>query len=106
MALDASVRLSWLINALQAAQCQIVIIAHSLGARVSLRALLDLTNRIQHLVLLAPAVSNQALCADGGEFPRSRVAAENITICWSSRDNVLNSAVYGLGEKMYDAIYS
>lgn len=69
---------------------RVVVIGHSLGCRVSLHAALNAPPeaRIDHLILMAAAVSNTDL-GPKGEFSRKSLVADEVTVLYSGRDNVL-----------------
>jgi len=84
-------RLERLLHVLQLLSCHVVVLSHSLGCRLALRALSQSGGReglVEHLVLLGAAVAADAMAASG-EFPRTQVAARRITVLHSSNDEVL-----------------
>jgi len=101
----AASRLQALLQALQR-QCQrVVVMAHSLGAKVALHALshayeeceIDApANLCAHLILLSSAVPANAL-SRRGLYPRSAVRAAEITVISSESDGVLSN-FFALGE--------
>jgi esterase/lipase superfamily enzyme len=73
------------------------LISHSLGARVSLKAMKEASSRlVRHYYCMAAAVDNESLEVDQ-EFYMSLNAAENIFVMHSARDGVL-SAAYATAE--------
>lgn len=101
---QAASELTRLLELLSARGCFITIVAHSLGCRVALKALLktsDVENShhvCSHLFLLAAAVQASAL-APSGEFPRTRISAQEITAMYTVQDRVLRS-YFGTGENV------
>jgi len=101
---QAASELTRLLELLSARGCFITIAAHSLGCRVALQALLktsDVENGhhvCSHLFLLAAAVQANAL-APSGEFPRTRVSAQEITAMYTVQDKVLRG-YFGAGENV------
>ena len=69
---------------------KIVLIGHSLGTRVVLNSLLDVSERfsVEHLFLFGAAVAASDLGPSGG-FPADRIAAKKIIVCSSKRDGTL-----------------
>lgn len=100
----ASPHLSTVLNVLHACNCRVVVVGHSLGCLVALRSLLrpcmvETEDHIcSHLLLLGAAVPSNALSASG-DFPRSRVAATDITVLSSANDDVLRK-FFGIGESV------
>lgn len=72
------------------------IMSHSLGGRVTLRALRGCSAQIRNYYATAPAVDNEAL-EPGEEFSRKKLSCENIFVMHSRRDPVLKAA-YKLAE--------
>jgi len=66
---------------------KIVLLGHSMGARVCLHALHG-SLRIETLVLLGAAVAADSL-SESGQFPASGIRASNIKVLYSSRDTIL-----------------
>jgi pimeloyl-ACP methyl ester carboxylesterase len=105
---EAAARLGSLLRCLQSNECQVRIVAHSLGARVALTALtrresagcedLQLLRSIDHLVLIGAAIPRHALC-EHGRFPRKYIAVSSITSFHSRCDPVLGT-MYSVGESM------
>jgi len=105
----AGERLRSVLIALRRSGCKVLLAGHSLGCRVSLRALTvsqedkpagasdgnpaDSEEReplCNHLLLMAAAVPADALAPDG-EFPRQTVDANQVTIMSSKHDEVLRN---------------
>ncbi|KAL1526593.1 hypothetical protein AB1Y20_015298 [Prymnesium parvum] len=92
-AAKAAERLTTTLHALRDAGCSVVVVAHSLGCRVALSALLGARDAAvpplcEHLVLLGAAVDNTCL-KEGGEFPVSRLRAVRTSVAHSKHDDVL-----------------
>lgn len=102
----ASSRLVHLLSTLRSLNCRVIVVAHSLGARVALGALTmpmeivraDEVNisLCDHLILCAAALPCDVL-AEKGEFPRGCIAAPKITVFYSRHDAVLRAS-FGLVE--------
>jgi pimeloyl-ACP methyl ester carboxylesterase len=77
---------------------RVVMLGHSLGTRVVLNAALAAPPeaRIDHLILMGAAVATDSL-ASAGEFPRGALAADEVTVIFSRRDNVLGRS-FEMGE--------
>lgn len=82
---------------------RVVVVAHSLGARVVLEALSQCSSQLEaslaearptevvsETVLLAASVANDVL-QPGGEFDRSRLRTQRLVVCHSQGDPVLKS---------------
>jgi len=103
---QASARLAHLLHTLRSLKCHVIVIAHSLGARVALGALsmprhvgtapIASATLCDHLLLCAAALPCDAL-AESGEFPRSQITAAKVTAFYSGRDAVLRAS-FGLAE--------
>eukprot|EP00747_Dinoflagellata_sp_TGD_P225759 gnl/TRDRNA2_/TRDRNA2_99500_c1_seq2.p1 gnl/TRDRNA2_/TRDRNA2_99500_c1~~gnl/TRDRNA2_/TRDRNA2_99500_c1_seq2.p1 ORF type:complete len:388 (-),score=39.48 gnl/TRDRNA2_/TRDRNA2_99500_c1_seq2:5-1084(-) len=101
---EAGARLQSLLRLLQHHGCRSMVIGHSMGCRVSLLALrsepavADAGILCEHLMLLSAAVPANALAATG-DFPRDCIAAAEISVVSSQRDDVLRDR-FAKGEAM------
>lgn len=99
---QAGTHLVQLLLHLRRLKCRTILIGHSLGCRVSLRALTHTLAREEtpalcdHLILLAAAVASDAL-SDSGEFPANKLAVSALTVLSSTNDDVLKTS-FALGE--------
>lgn len=102
---EAGAKLATVIGALRRRGFRVVVIGHSMGCRVALHCLSRPDGGVvaDELILLGAAVSDTALTESKScEFPRSRVAAENVTAFYSCHDETLSSA-FGWGEALSGA---
>jgi len=104
---SAAPRLKALLEALRLRCCRVVVIGHSLGCKLSLEALhrsnattgdisLRDSSLCSHLILVSAAVPSDAL-SPGGRYPRSHVAAQQVTVISSEHDIVLRK-YFAVGE--------
>eukprot|EP00913_Durusdinium_trenchii_P011836 g11118.t1 len=89
--------------------CSVHVVAHSLGCRVAMAALLELEEaretcvQLKYMALLGGAVAREALEPEG-EFPLRRLSAAQIDVFYSQKDSVLLK-YFRLGEGV-DAFFS
>eukprot|EP00927_Polykrikos_kofoidii_P064052 TRINITY_DN59064_c0_g1_i1.p1 TRINITY_DN59064_c0_g1~~TRINITY_DN59064_c0_g1_i1.p1 ORF type:complete len:405 (-),score=41.88 TRINITY_DN59064_c0_g1_i1:32-1246(-) len=106
----AATRLTILLQMLRDHDCRITVVGHSMGCRVALAALAQESASVaarnrdlcKHLVLIAAAVASDSL-SDVGEFPRDRIAAEQLSVVSSQRDDVLRD-FFPKGEALFGSL--
>ena len=115
-AMRAAPRLHAALCALRAASCDVTVVAHSLGARVALQAVLlehaparcmagtaalPAPPLVQALVLIGAAVDAASL-GPGREFDRSLLSVNRLVVLYSRHDDILRSS-FPLGEALSGA---